>query len=137
MAAEEDADVSDDLTPDDVEETDPAELQQIADAAIDQFNETLPQEHRELVIANFLHTGEIDALVVGVDQDTLDATVAAFESKMTTEALQPFGLDLDTYLDHCDEADLPAIRQLVVRGDWSSLADHAGRIRTALNALPD
>lgn len=116
-----------------LDDLDPAELEAMADEAITAFNQGVDKDTRELVIGNFLHTGNLDAHVIGVDQVTLDATVKAFENKMTTEALQPFGLDLDTYLDHCDEA---AYR---LSGTWSCGATGlrsrtASRIRAAPNA---
>ncbi|CDX41293.1 hypothetical protein MPLA_380036 [Mesorhizobium sp. ORS 3359] len=112
---------------------DPSEIEAIADEAITQFNETVDRDTAEVIVAKFTLDGTLDAKVIGVDQQTLDATVKAFENRMTSECLAPVGLTLGDYLDCCDEADLPAIRSLVVRGDWKTIAEHAQRIRTALN----
>ncbi|TPJ59967.1 hypothetical protein [Mesorhizobium sp. B2-6-1] len=117
----------------DLDSADPAEIEAIADQAITTFNETIDRDTAELIVAKFTLDGTLDPNVIGVDQQTLDATVKAFENRMTSECLAPVGLTLSDYLDCCDEADLPAIRSLVVKGDWKAIAEHAQRIRTALN----
>lgn len=118
----------------DLDAMEPSEIEAIADKAITQFNETVDGETAELIVAKFTHDGTLDAEVIGVDQGTLDATVRAFENKMAAEALTPVGLTLSDYLNCCDPADLPAIRSLVVEGDWRTIAEHASRIRTAMNS---
>ncbi|MGX5804814.1 hypothetical protein ACWGS9_26695 [Bradyrhizobium sp. Arg314] len=115
----------------------PAEIEAIADKAITQFNETVDRDTAEVIVAKFTFDGTLDANVIGVDQQTLHATVKAFENRMTGECLAPVGLTLSDYLDCCDEADLPAIRLLVVKGDWKTIAEHASRIRAALNPQGD
>ncbi|MEI9409899.1 hypothetical protein [Mesorhizobium salmacidum] len=121
----------------DLDILDPSEIEGIADKAITQFNDTVDRDMAELIVTKFTYDGTLDANVIGVDQGTLDATVRAFENKMTSVALAPVGLTLSDYLDCCDPADLPAIRSLVVKGDWRSIAEHASRIRAAINSQGD
>ncbi|MBZ9772894.1 hypothetical protein [Mesorhizobium sp. CO1-1-8] len=123
--------------PDDLEAMDPSEIEAIADKAITAFNETMDRDTADVIVAKFTLDGTLDASVIGVDQQTLDATVKAFENRMTSECLAPVGLTLSDYLDCCDEADLPAIRSLVVKGDWKTIAEHAQRVRTALSQVDE
>lgn len=116
---------------------DPSEIEAIADKAITAFNETMDRDTADVIVAKFTLDGTLDASVIGVDQQTLDATVKAFENRMTSECLAPVGLTLSDYLDCCDEADLPAIRSLVVKGDWKTIAEHAQRVRTALSQVDE
>ena len=138
LADENEQDDDEDLTPEEKAERKAEKLHQQfvenADEALNRWHETQPVETRELVVGNYIATGDLDHAVAGVDELELAVVHAAFTGHVERNVLKPVGLTMDQWSEHIDEADLPAFRQAVVRGDWLLLIEHA---RAAANMRLD
>ncbi|MER8389071.1 hypothetical protein NKH14_26810 [Mesorhizobium sp. M1380] len=96
-----------------------------ADRALDRWNQNQTQEVREASIASYIETGEIDHAAAGINELEASIVQAAAAVQIERQVLKPVGLSMDQWLEHVDEADLPAFRRAVVEGDWQALINHA------------
>ncbi|NGO54823.1 hypothetical protein [Allomesorhizobium camelthorni] len=112
-------------------------LSATADEAINRWAETAPLETQQAVVDAYAETGIIDYERAGVDQVEALVVEQAFTQRLERSILTPVGLDLDTWSEFIDQAELPAFRMAVVRGDWALLTDHAQRVAAHIAANPD
>jgi hypothetical protein len=124
-------DTDDDKTAEELEEEAFLWRQGIVDKAMEQWAETTPEDVRQAAFDHFTETGEIDTAKAGIDENMAHAVVYSYAESFERNALKQFGLTLDTYLEHVDETDHPAIRRLVAGARWDVLAEHAHRIAKA------
>ncbi len=82
-------------------------------------------EVQQAVVDAYAETGVIDFEAAGVDELEAQVVQAAFTQRVERNVLAPLGLTMDQWSEHIDEAELPAFRMAVVKGDWALLTRHA------------
>lgn len=115
----------DDLTPEEKANKAHQELLDGADRAVNRWAEAQPVEVQQAVVDAYAETGIIDHEAAGVDKVEAMIVEAAFTQRLVRGVLAPVGLTLESWSEHIDEAELPAFRRAVVRGDWALLTRHA------------
>ncbi|MER9581455.1 hypothetical protein [Mesorhizobium sp. M0276] len=122
----------DELTDDEKEEKQYAEFVRMADQSLDRFRETHTDEQQQFIVDAFVETGEIPTgEAFGIDAVEADVVVAAFSQHLDLNVLRQHGLNLQTYFEHVDEADYPALRRAAAKGEWHVFHGHAQAIAAA------
>ncbi|RWQ52765.1 hypothetical protein [Mesorhizobium sp.] len=95
------------------------------DKILGEWTAAQPEEARQAVIDSFIEGGVIDAAAAGVHDVEALIVEASFTKHIERQILGPLGLTMDQWQEHIDEAELPAFRRAVVKGDWQLLTTHA------------
>lgn len=137
MEGEQDEDEGEELTDEQKAEKQHNEMSAMADRALNRWAEAQPLEVQQAVVDKYAETGVIDYEAAGVDEVEAVVVEQAFTQRLERAVLGPVGLTLDRWADFIDQAELPAFRMAVVRGDWALLTDHAQRVAAHIAANPD
>ncbi|QKD00782.1 hypothetical protein [Mesorhizobium loti] len=122
----------DELTADQKEEKQHAEFARMADQSLDRFRDTHSEPQQQFIVDAYVETGEIlTGEAYGID--TVEAAVVetAFSQHLDRNVLRQHGLSLQTYFEHVDEADYPALRRAAAKGEWHVFHGHAQVIAAA------
>ncbi|UVK36822.1 hypothetical protein LHFGNBLO_003785 [Mesorhizobium sp. AR10] len=97
----------------------------MADRSLDRFNANAPAEVRDAAIDEYIETGVLNHETAQVDEVETAVVQAAFTQHIERHVLKPVGLSMDQWMEHIDEAELPAFRRAAVEGNWQALISHA------------
>ncbi|MER9694890.1 hypothetical protein NKJ16_23525 [Mesorhizobium sp. M0179] len=123
------------LTDDQKEEKQHAEFVRMADQSLDRFRDTHSEPQQQFIVDAFVETGEIPTgEAFGIEEVEALVVVAAFEQHLERNVLQQHGLTLETYFEHVDDADYPALRKAAAKGEWHVFHGHAQAIAAARKA---
>ncbi|MER9624060.1 hypothetical protein NKI98_21965 [Mesorhizobium sp. M0222] len=123
------------LTDEQKEEKQLAEFVRMADQSLDRFRDTHSEPQQQFIVDAFVDTGEIPTgEAFGIHEVEADVVVAAFEQHLERNVLRQHGLNLQTYFEHVDDADYPALRRAAARGEWHVFHGHATAIAAARKA---
>ncbi|PBC22151.1 MULTISPECIES: hypothetical protein [unclassified Mesorhizobium] len=127
-----DADTDEELTDDDKDEKQHAEFVRMADQSLDRFRETHSEPQQQFIVDAFVETGEIPTgEAFGIEEVEAAVVMVAFEQHLDRNVLRQHGLTMATYMEHVDDADLPALRRAAAKGEWHVFHSHAQVIAAA------
>ncbi|RUV25869.1 MULTISPECIES: hypothetical protein [unclassified Mesorhizobium] len=104
----------------------------MADQSLDRFRDTHSEAQQQFIVDAFVETGEIptgDAF--GIEEVEAAVVEIAFRQHLDRNVLRQHGLNLQTYFEHVDEADYPALRRAAAKGEWHVFQGHAQAIAAA------
>lgn len=120
------------LTDDEREEKQHAEFVRMADQSLDRFRDTHSEPQQQFIVDAYVETGEIlTGEAYGIDPVEAAAVETAFSQHLDRNVLRQHGLSLQTYFEHVDEADYPALRKAAAKGEWHVFHGHAQAIAAA------
>ncbi|MER8833727.1 hypothetical protein [Mesorhizobium sp. M0909] len=120
------------LTDDEKAEKQYAEFVRMADQSLDRFRDTHSEAQQQFIVDAYVETGEIPTgEAFGIEQVEAAVVEAAFSQHLDRNVLRHHGLTLETYLEHVDEADYPALRRAAAKGEWHVFHGHATAIAAA------
>ncbi|MES0166201.1 hypothetical protein NKJ87_09400 [Mesorhizobium sp. M0027] len=123
---DEDQDLDEDQRRKKAEQKEYDEMVATSDKVLNDWTAANPDEGaRQAVIDSYIEGGEIDAATAGVQDVEVQIIEASFTKHIERSILSPLGLTMAQWQEHIDEADLPAFRRAVVKGDWQLLTTHA------------
>ncbi|WP_404925711.1 hypothetical protein [Mesorhizobium sp. ORM16] len=120
------------LTAEQKEEKQHAEFVRMADQSLDRFRGTHSEAQQEFIVDAYVDTGEIlTGEAYGIDPVEAAVVETAFSQHLDRNVLRQHGLSLQTYFEHVDEADYPALRRAAAKGEWHVFHAHAQAIASA------
>ncbi|MGX5842873.1 hypothetical protein ACWGTI_19320 [Mesorhizobium sp. ArgA1] len=120
------------LTADQKEEKQHAEFVRMADESLDRFRETHSEPQQQFIVDAYAETGEIPTgEAFGIEEVEAAVVETAFRQHLDRNILRQHGLNLQTYFEHVDEADYPALRRAAAKGEWHVFHGHAQAIAAA------
>ncbi|MER8567035.1 hypothetical protein NKH85_03050 [Mesorhizobium sp. M0924] len=123
------------LTDDEKEEKQHAEFVRMADKSLDRFRDTHSEAQQQFIVDHYAETGDIlTGEAYGVDPVEVAVVETAFNQHLDRNVLRQHGLNLQTYFEHVDEADYPALRRAAAKGEWHVFHGHAQVIAAARKA---
>ncbi|RWL81904.1 MAG: hypothetical protein EOR67_28645 [Mesorhizobium sp.] len=129
------AEPDDELTPEQKEEKQHAEFVRMADQSLDRFRESHSEAQQQFIVDAYVETGAIPTgEAFGIEEIEAAVVETAFSQHLDRNVLRQHGLTLETYLEHVDAADYPALRRAAAKGDWHVFHRHAQAIAAARNA---
>ncbi|MBZ9753688.1 hypothetical protein LB524_00165 [Mesorhizobium sp. ESP6-5] len=127
-----DAETDEDLTDDEKEEKQHAEFVRMADQSLDRFRDTHSEAQQQFIVDAFVETGAIPTgEAFGIEEVEATVVMVAFEQHLDRNVLRQHGLTMATYMEHVDDADLPALRRAAAQGRWEVFHEHAQAIAAA------
>ncbi|MBZ9977586.1 hypothetical protein [Mesorhizobium sp. BR-1-1-10] len=131
----EDAEADDELNDDEKQEKQHAEFVRMADRGLDRFRETHSEAQQQFIVDAYVATGEIPVgEAFGIEEVEVAVVETAFSQHLDRNVLRQHGLNLQTYFEHVDEADYPALRRAAAKGEWHVFHGHAQAIAAARKA---
>ncbi|RWP72789.1 hypothetical protein [Mesorhizobium sp.] len=122
---DDDQDLDEDQRREKAEQKEYDEMVATSDKVLNDWMAAHPEDARQEVIDSYIEGGEIDAATAGVHDVEVQIIEASFTKHIERSILSPLGLTMDQWQEHIDEAELPAFRRAVVKGDWQLLTTHA------------
>ncbi|RJT35255.1 hypothetical protein D3227_21715 [Mesorhizobium waimense] len=122
---DDDQDLDEDQRREKAEQKEYDEMVAASDKVLNDWMAAHPEDARQAVIDSYIEGGEIDAATAGVQHVEVQIIEASFTKHIERSILSPLGLTMAQWQEHMDEAELPAFRRAVVKGDWQALIDHA------------
>ncbi|WP_040592713.1 hypothetical protein [Mesorhizobium metallidurans] len=120
------------LTDEEKEEKQHAEFVRMADQSLDRFRDTHSEPQQQFIVDAYVATGEIlTGEAYGIDPVEAAVVETAFSQHLDRNVLRQHGLNLQTYFEHVDEADYPALRRAAAKGEWHVFQRHAQAIAAA------
>ncbi|WP_256754199.1 hypothetical protein [Mesorhizobium sp. Mes31] len=133
--ADEDTAADDEQTDDEKDKAQFDEFVRMADQSLDRFRDTHSEPQQQFIMDAFVETGEIPTgEAFGIEAVEADVVVAAFSQHLERNVLRQHGLTLETYFEHVDDADYPALRKAAAKGEWHVFHGHAAAIAAARKA---
>ncbi|MER8676791.1 hypothetical protein [Mesorhizobium sp. M1153] len=127
-----DEDDTEELTEDQKEEKQHAEFVRMADQSLDRFRDTHSDTQQQFIVDAYVATGEIPVgEAFGIEEVEAAVVETAFSQHLDRNVLRQHGLNLQTYFEHVDEADYPALRRAAAKGEWHVFHGHAQAIAAA------
>ncbi|TIL43663.1 hypothetical protein [Mesorhizobium sp.] len=104
----------------------------MADQSLDRFRDTHSEAQQQFILDAYVETGEIPTgEAFGIEEVEAAVVEAAFSQHLERNVLQQHGLNLQSYLEHVDVADYPALRRAAAKGEWHVFHGHAQAIAAA------
>ncbi|MER9852242.1 hypothetical protein NKJ55_34150 [Mesorhizobium sp. M0106] len=122
---DDDPDLDEDQRREKAEQKEYDQMVATSDKVLNDWMASHPEDARQEVIDSYIEGGEIDAATAGVQDVEVQIIEASFTKHIERSILSPLGLTMAQWQEHIDEADLPAFRRAVVKGDWQLLTTHA------------